>query len=1189
MTRKDDRHTPWLALVLASLLAWEAMAEASVSAVVEEGRGRVAILRDTLPGSDLVTADAVAESLRREGFDVVSLSADAVCDPAVLSSQQYFLYVIPNAKSYPAAGGDALLRYLQTQGNLMVLGTPPFGSLAWKHEGRWVDGAFVRDAIAKHQPDRILFDFDKQATATGWTRSSRSQKPGSVERVAGGVAGSAGCLKITLDYQSGQPDGWGAAMPQDPAAASGRLLCFWAKGDGRTAQLAVRLVDGEGPSDRGIAVVPLTKDWTYHVLRAEDFRALGQAEPGKAKRISFELIDRRLMPLVADGSHTFWIDQIGTAANPFAAMGDTDRSIMPIETLSPAYKTYPLTEIASLKPVATQGIVDVDGLTLPVPGAAVSCYARPEGKGFQRGYKWRWIPLVRACDKEGVERGTPVWMLLHQSPLDEGPAFVDAVRCLAGDIPRTAMPSLDGSVLAVCAISDPAALAAIARTRLLGDMARRIRDGLFLSHAGSQEFSYWPGEKVRLGAVAVNRGRRQASVRVRLRVCKKGSQDVAFQQEAGLTIEPGQSGTATFDWTPPQLTGSDYVVTTELLRDGTPIDVIAHEMGVLATEKPRPEDFVTVKDGDFWLQGKKWYPVGVNYWPRYAIALECEDYVYHWLTPGFYNPEEVERDLQQLESMGATFVCIRAHVDNDRRTLLDFLRRSGNHGIRVFLFAQTHVITDEPHYFQGIMMPFCFQEQAAADLIRSARLVDNPALLGYDLIWEPAGWVFGNYVRMFGWREPNYRQRWDRDWARWIVDRYGSLAEAEADWGMPAPRSGDQVTAPSDNQLRVDGPWRVMVAAYRRFMDDLMSRHWNDATRKLRRMDPNHLVSFRQGNLPPHDFTLTATPKHVDFFCMEGYDFRPDVAGANAAGFVNRYLQFALRGKPFLWAEFGANVWDRKTMQVSQAATDVQAKSHELIYRMAWENGARGATPWWWAGGYRVSERTDFGILNPDGTPRPSGRLLEKYARLFPTPPANREPDTWITMDRDAHSGGVHHVTFNNGRDAFAQAAAQGKKLGVRTAATGTTSADTPLVAVGNTPYNGHNPPKYLNAEFNWLKIKIGGDWIEVTHGAKIRVPRNAPITAAASVGNLQEATWLTPEHCQGKPGAVYLASTSDSGLKFKKAIVNDTAYLGDADFGDGFLLTEGLSAPTEVVLQMTADGRAWFGEKLRFTLEPTD
>ena len=54
----------------------------------------------------------------------------------------------------------------------------------------------------------------------------------------------------------------------------------------------------------------------------------------------------------------------------------------------------------------------------------------------------------------------------------------------------------------------------------------------------------------------------------------------------------------------------------------------------------------------------------------------------------------------------------------------------------------------------------------------------------------------------------------------------------------------------------------------------------------------------------------------------------------------------------------------------------------------------------------------------------------------------------------------------------------------IRTAGTGTTSATTPLVAIGNQPCTGKNPPKYLNAEFNWLLIQDqAGQWVEATDG----------------------------------------------------------------------------------------------------------
>ena len=949
-------------------------------------RNRVAILKDASLGTDDGVVTAVADALRREAFEVVALSAEEVGDPSVLTPERYFLYVLPNPASYPVSATNALARYLQNKGNLLVLGTP---------------------------------------------------------------------------------------------------------------------------------VIP------------------GQ-------------------PL--------------------------------IETVSPSYKQYPLKEIASLKVIPAQGIFP--DARLPTPSRVSSCYARPEGKGFARGYKWRWIPLVRALDKDGAERGTAAWMLIHQKPLSEGPAFQDAVRRLIGKNRASVPLAAAGSVCAVCTVQDPAALKELAGAGLFGKMARRMADGVFFTHAGAQEFSYRCGEKVRLGAEVADYGAAAADVEVRVRVTPKGSNEIVFDVAARVTARPGEPIRASFEWAPETFTHPCYIVTSELLRQGKVIDVIAHELVVLPTEKASADEFVSARGGEFFLNGKRWNPVGANYWPRYAIALEQEDYVYHWLTPGFYNPEEVDKDLGLLEAMGANFVAIRAHHENDRRTILDFLRRCSAHGIHALVYLATHVVTDEPIYFQGIMTPFGFQKENVAAFLSATGLADNPAVMGWDLIWEPNWWVFNDGIGSFGWERPNYRQRWDKDWAAWIGERYGSLADAEADWGLPVPRTKEgAVTSPSGKQLTSDGAWRVMVCAYRRFMADLMNRHWNDATRELRRLDPHHLISYRQGNLPYCDFTLTATHKHIDFFAMEGYDFKPGrpTNAVDVAGFVNRFIPYVTRGKPFMWLEYGENAWDGKS-----ARTEYQGQCHELINRTAYENGANGIAPWWMAGGYRISEKSDFGVFNPDGTLRPSGESLKKYGALLKGSPRSPLPPAPFLVDGDSHSGGLPYLARHEGAAAFAKAAAEGKWLDVRSPGTGTTSADVPLVAVGNTPYNGKNPPKYLNAEFNAFRVKAGGGaWVSVTNGASLRVPRNTPVSATASVGNLQEAAWLTPASCAGKPGAVYLASTSQSGLTVRQAISRDTPYLSDADFGAGFVLTEGVKKETAVEVQMTAEGRAWFGEKLRFTLAP--
>lgn len=111
-------------------------------------------------------------------------------------------------------------------------------------------------------------------------------------------------------------------------------------------------------------------------------------------------------------------------------------------------------------------------------------------------------------------------------------------------------------------------------------------------------------------------------------------------------------------------------------------------------------------------------------------------------------------------------------------------------------------------------------------------------------------------------------------------------------------------------------------------------------------------------------------------------------------------------------------------MRPDEAAIARQAEYHEIFYRTVLAAGAHGTAPWWWPGGYRVDERSDFGICNPDGTPRPAALHAAAYAPRLKTPRAARTPDTWIVVDRDAHAGGDPRLAFHEGKAAYAEAAA---------------------------------------------------------------------------------------------------------------------------------------------------------------------
>ena len=71
-----------------------AVAAPVLAQTATDARRHVAILKDQLAGTDAATADAVAATMRREGFEVTFLSAKAACEPAALSRKKHFLYIV---------------------------------------------------------------------------------------------------------------------------------------------------------------------------------------------------------------------------------------------------------------------------------------------------------------------------------------------------------------------------------------------------------------------------------------------------------------------------------------------------------------------------------------------------------------------------------------------------------------------------------------------------------------------------------------------------------------------------------------------------------------------------------------------------------------------------------------------------------------------------------------------------------------------------------------------------------------------------------------------------------------------------------------------------------------------------------------------------------------------------------------
>jgi hypothetical protein len=187
--------------------------------------------------------------------------------------------------------------------------------------------------------------------------------------------------------------------------------------------------------------------------------------------------------------------------------------------------------------------------------------------------------------------------------------------------------------------------------------------------------------------------------------------------------------------------------------------------------------------------------------------------------------------------------------------------------------------------------------------------------------------------------------------------------------------------------------------------------------------------------------------------------------------------------------------------------------------------------------------------------------------------------DFWLEMDRDKHPDGIGAV-YDEVKDKFWAAIADGKTPGLRTAGTGTDSATCPLMAVGNTPYNGNNPLKYLDGAFDVVEIQgADGRWIAVTKGGSVHVKAGQPVKVRATLTNLGEAAWLAKGI-----GAVQLTL---NGVAAVQSPLAATVPHQDSVTMAAEIALSGLKGESTLTLGLEAKSRAHFGEKFSFVLIP--
>jgi hypothetical protein len=961
-----------------------------VSAALPSNPEIAAVYCDPRAGSRQDLPRKIAVEIQTAGYATEFIGPDLLTNSASLLSRKFDLLVLPQARTLPVESMDAVKLYLRGGGRLMALGLPAWQSPVFAFGGRLLSSQEYQEAVNSQIADHLLADFGRDDLSQ-WRRSADLESTKTeVEMVADGPQKA---LHATIENLAG----WSVLVSPlltDPFAGGRTLTCFRARGAPDTTEMSVEWDETDG--SRWIAVIDLGTEWKSYALTAEAFH-FWESIPGRgragdhfdvrhAARLSVGLA--RSHSASPGAHHEYWIENLGTARSPFGDAPSPLTATAPqIDTLSPGWNFHPMHGRLTVATPNKLALLSPEKLQPPDENGNLpqAMHPRPSGVGFNQERPWRWQTLLEARSPEGDYRGALATLLVH----------------CAGDF--------RGGIWA-CFTPENAAFYEQAPARhIIRQTAAAIRRGLFLREGGSEFFTAFEGQKFNLGGRAVNFGKTdQTNVILRITVKPKGGGAAVLRREWPLALPAGAERMAQEQWQPAQWPKDGLIVTTELSDNGRVIDRLEHELNMWRP-KSRPE-FVEERDGGFRLRGQPWKVNGVNYMPPTGLGTVFGDYFEYWLGTGGYDPEVIDRDLRRIKAMNLNVVSIFIDYDElSAQHLLDFLRRCEALGLHVNQSLRPGT-------------PLDFRWEKIKSLIEFYHMAENDTIFAYDLAWEP--------------EHRNEQKSYGRDWITWVTNRYGSVAQAEKGWGMPAPSLGAEgsLAVPPLRLLAQDGPWRILAADYRVFLDGELARKYGEARRLVRSIDPHHAVSFRMSEAGdptlnsdqrlPYDFY--GLTEAVDIWEPEAYGRIGDWNRVREGRFTTDYARLCNPRKPLMWAEMGYSVWNSSHAESAAKKLEFAGVYCDDFYRMMEQAGCDGVIFWWYPGGYRVNEISDFGIINPDGTDRPMTKVIRREGPVFLKAPKPPMPNFTITVDRDRDARGLFGIYQAVKKD-YWQAIADGK------------------------------------------------------------------------------------------------------------------------------------------------------------------
>ena len=951
-----------------------------------------------IPGTDEALVSAIERTLSGEGYQTRRITLSSLAS-APLSPETTCLLVLPNAASLPKSAAPAIEAFLHLGGHMLALRSPAWSQApALTVDGKWVTQAQAAQMRAAAPLHGIVFDSADPARLADWRRSSNTMERPSVFEYAPAPPGSKAAA--ALHFGISDLGGWDVRAldcgDAGPFRQDDRLTVFWAKGDAKTRSLAVEW--DEKDQSRWIATIRISPEWKRYAIDPSEFRSW--TNPKNRAAAGFHPVDARRFSIglaqshtdAANGPHDFWIAGIGTQPDVVASSDNVP--VPAIDTLSPGYKVFPITGAVRLNVDSQVQAAGASG-TLAAPGEMVAAQPRPSGNGIGRNRTYRWQPIVTAVDAAtGAWRGCPVVLVVHDN----------------------ADPAYRGGIWETMGFADPAYYRSAGAQSLIASFARRLRTGLYLFDGGADGFTYTLGDTVMLGGTVQSPASAGQSAAPTLSVTVSSPDGkTVFEKSWTTPVSAGSFSAQSAKWTPANWPAKGYTVTTTLSDGAKVIDRLQHK--IYAWTPPAKPSFIKIgADGHFHLGDKVWRACGVNYMPSSGIGLNDTKLFEYWIESPSYDPEIIERDLGHVAEIGFNAIAVFIYYRSvPSRNLYDLLRIARDKGLHVNLSLRP-------------FMPDSYSKEHIAEMVNAFRLPENDTVFAYDIAWEPE---FKGHAQRTG---------MDGEWRDWLVKRYGSADGARKAWKFAQPGDEQTMTNPTDAQMGAEsGDFAGMVADYRRFLSYWLAAHYSPAVKLLHDIDPNHSVSFRMSDLasPIVDqksslpYEVVGLDKAVDFFGPEGYALPMGTAGVKAAAFTVAYTRAVNPAKPVLYAEFGKQVWDTTLGGPSPAMLEDQGAYYADLFRSLSLSDGDGVFFWWYPGGYRVKENSDFGLVNSDGTDRPATKVVRDHAAGLIGHAPLSAPSVYLDFDRFAHPNGLRG-TYLDLADSYWAALSAGENVGLR-------------------------------------------------------------------------------------------------------------------------------------------------------------